>query len=313
VPFILIIFDQLAARATKMSKVNVLIAFVSMVVGACPANAEGPVGTAPHNPSPKYRLLWSDEFNNAGAPDPAKWDYERGFVRNEEFQWYQPENVRCNDGKLIIEARRERFENPRYDEGSRDWRVSRRFVEYTSASINTRGKHEWQYGRFEMRGRIDVRPGMWPAFWTLGTSRGWPACGEIDIMEYYQGTLLANAAWLGRGRRAQWDELRRPITQFPESWSKAFHIWRMDWDHDYIRLYVDNELLNEVDLANTINDDRQRNNPFREPHYILLNLAIGGRSGGDPTTTVFPGRLEVDYVRVYQKPDNQQQQVNDSK
>jgi len=284
-----------------MSRTCQLIAIVEVLLIASSTFAQA--STAEKKPPEvTYRLVWSDEFNNTGEPDPANWGYERGFVRNEEFQWYQPENARCVGGKLIIEARRERIENRRYDEGGRDWRVSRRFAEYTSASIHTRGKHEWQYGRFEMRGRIDVRSGMWPAFWTLGTSRRWPACGEIDIMEYYRGTLLANAAWLGRERRPQWDDTRLPITQFPKNWSNDFHVWRMDWDESFIRLYVDDDLLNEVDLANTVNEDWQRRNPFHQPHYILLNLAIGGTNGGDPSSTAFPARFEIDYVRVYQKP-----------
>src|SRR5688500_6469194 len=128
-----------------------------------------------------YQLAWSDEFNVDGAPDPRNWTFERGFVRNEELQWYQPTNARCEGGMLVIEARRERVENPRYDPDARDWKRQRAFAEYTSACLLTRGKHEWKYGRFELRGRIDTRPGLWPAWWTLGSARGWPGGGEIDI------------------------------------------------------------------------------------------------------------------------------------
>ena len=141
-----------------------------------------------------YKLVWSDEFNKHGRPDPNKWTYERGFVRNRELQWYQPENARCENGLLIIEGRRERKVNPRYRPDSRNQMERREYAEYTSASLTTRGLHSWQYGRFEMRGRIDTRDGLWPAFWTLGVEGPWPGCGEIDIMEYYRGMLLANAA-----------------------------------------------------------------------------------------------------------------------
>jgi beta-glucanase (GH16 family) len=145
---------------------------------------------------------------------------------------------------------------------------------------------------------------LWPAFWTLGSARGWPGCGEIDIMEYYSGQLLANAAWLGRRGRAQWDDVKVPVDKFGgERWAREFHVWRMDWDPRSIRLYHDGQLLNEVDLSMTINNDRQRTNPFHEPHYIIVNLAIGGTRGGDPTMTEFPTRFEVDYIRVYQVRD----------
>lgn len=249
-----------------------------------------------------FELVWNDEFESDGVPDPGRWTYERGFVRNEELQFYRPENAWCEGGLLIIEARRERVENPWFEAGARDWRRSRRFAEYTSACLITRGLHEWQYGRFEMRGRIDTRPGMWPAWWTLGTARRWPGGGEIDIMEYYRGLLLANVAWLGpQPGRAKWDDFKQPIDQFDDpDWSDQFHVWRMDWDARSIRLFLDDKLLNETDLAETINEDAEGANPFHEPHYMLLNLAVGS-SGGDPSQTEFPGRFEVDYVRVYQQ------------
>jgi beta-glucanase (GH16 family) len=250
-----------------------------------------------------YKLVWSDEFDEDGPPNPDNWSYERGFVRNEELQWYQPENARCKGGLLVIEGRRERLENPRYDPEARDWRRQREFAEYTSACLITRRKHEWLYGKFEMRGRIDTRSGLWPAWWMLGTARGWPGGGEIDIMEYYRGTLLANVAWQGRRRgRPRWDESRRPITEFgDDQWSDKFHVWRMEWDKSAIKLFVDDKLLNSTDLATTVNGDREAANPFHEPQYMLVNLAIGGTQGGDPSATKFPARFEVDYVRVYQK------------
>jgi beta-glucanase (GH16 family) len=250
-----------------------------------------------------YKLVWSDEFNKYGRPEPKNWTYEKGFVRNRELQWYQPDNARCENGLLIIEGRRERKANPRYRTNSRNTRERREYAEYTSASLTTKGLHKWQYGRFEMRGRIDTRSGLWPAFWTLGAEGRWPGCGEIDIMEYYRGMLLANAAW-GTERRwvPKWDDVRIPIQDFNEpGWQGKFHLWRMDWDADSIKLYVDNVLLNTIDLKETFNKDKEGRNPFRQPHYIILNLAIGGTNGGDPSKTKFPARFEVDYVRIYQK------------
>lgn len=251
----------------------------------------------------EYKLVWADEFNKDGPPDPCNWTYERGFVRNQELQWYQPENARCENGLLIIEGRRERKPNPRYNPESNDWKTNREFVEYTSTSMTTRRLHSWMYGRFEMRGRIDTRDGLWPAFWTLGVEGPWPSNGEIDIMEYYRGMLLANAAWATERRWVpKWDDTRKPITEFNDpNWSEKFHIWRMDWDPNNIRLYVDDLLLNSVDLKETFNKDREGKNPFRQPHYIILNLAIGGKAGGDPSNTKFPAKFEVDYVRIYQR------------
>ena len=250
-----------------------------------------------------YRLVWADEFTQNGPPDPGNWTFEEGFVRNQEEQWYQQENAYCANGLLVIEARRQRVRNPNHDPSARAWQRSRPVAEFTSACLLTKGLHQWTYGRFEMRARIDTRSGLWPAFWTLGSARPWPDSGEIDIMEFYRGQLLANACWgKGRGRGAVWDDFRKPIEEFGDpEWSSRFHVWRMDWTPDEIRLFVDESLLNTIDVKATFNRDEEKANPFREPHYILLNLAIGGTNGGDPSKTEFPARFEVDYVRVYQK------------
>ena len=268
-------------------------------------------GTAPQSkalsdPPPAYpgfALVWADEFDRDGEPDAKNWTYERGFVRNRELQWYRPDNARVAAGLLTIEARRERVPVPNFESGSSDWRRSREFAEYSSSSLTTQGLHSWRYGRFEMRGRIDTRPGLWPAFWTLGTTGPWPHGGEIDIMEYYRGVLLANVAW-GGAKPVQpiWADTRKPLESFNDpGWSAAFHVWRMDWDERAIVLSVDGLRLNEVELTRTVNQDGTGRNPFHQPQYLLLNLAIGGTAGGDPSTTTFPARFEIDFVRVYQR------------
>jgi beta-glucanase (GH16 family) len=252
-----------------------------------------------------YRLVWSDEFDRDGVPNPEDWTYEHGFVRNEELQWYGPQNAYCRGGRLVIEARREQVVNPRYDAESRRWNRRRAEAEYTSASVTTRKRKQWLYGRFVMRGRIDTRPGLWPAFWTLGTARGWPGCGEIDIMEYYDGKLLANACWLGRRGQPDWDATEKPLASFDDpDWSNEFHDWRMDWDRDYVRLYVNDQLLNEIDVEAAVNSGADDVRPFREPQYLILNLAVGGTRGGDPAATEFPARFEIDFVRVYQQTES---------
>jgi beta-glucanase (GH16 family) len=249
------------------------------------------------------RLVWADEFDRDGRPDPSNWTYETGFVRNMELQWYQPENAWCEGGLLIIEARRERLKNPDYRPGTKEWRSSREYADYSAASLMTKDRRSWRYGRFEMRGRIDTRPGIWPAFWTLGVEGEWPSGGEIDIMEYYRGMVLANVAWGTETRWVpEWDIVRKPLAEFGDpDWSAKFHVWRMDWDERAITLSVDGLVMNTTDLSTTKNRNADGRNPFHFPQYLLLSLAIGGSNGGDPSSTSFPARLEVDYVRVYQR------------
>ncbi|MGA2061564.1 MAG: glycoside hydrolase family 16 protein [Thermoguttaceae bacterium] len=286
-----------------------------------------------------YKLVWADEFNKDGPLDGKDWAYETGFVRNQELQWYQAENAICKDGFLVIEAKKERKPNPRYvapaataateeSEATGDrlrpgrrgagWQ-NRESIEYTSASVNTRGKHAWLYGRFEIRAKIDIRAGSWPAFWTLGTQGRWPANGEIDIMEYYRQTVLANVAWAGGtppAKRDTWNTKRMPLSSFPKNWAENFHTWRMDWDRNFIKLYLDDAEVNSQDLSKTINAPAQNafggspgqtpENPFHTPAYILLNQAIGGTQGGDTAATEFPVRFVVDYVRVWQIPSQRE-------
>lgn len=249
-----------------------------------------------------YKLVWADEFNTNGPVDPKSWQFEEGFKRNNEAQWYQPQNAVCQNGMLVISAQKAHQPNPGYIAGSKDWRASREYAEYTSASINTSGLHKWQYGRFVMRGRIPTDDGLWPAFWTLGVKGQWPSNGEIDIMEYYRNMLLANiACGTATAYKAKWYSVTTDIKTFGPDWSKQFHVWRMDWDEKAISLYVDDKLLNRVPLVDLVNRDAAAINPFKQPHYILLNLAIGGDNGGDPSKSRFPQQYEVDYVRVYQR------------
>ncbi|RYG22094.1 MAG: glycoside hydrolase family 16 protein [Chitinophagaceae bacterium] len=245
-----------------------------------------------------YQLVWADEFDKDGTPDIKNWTYEKGFVRNEELQWYQPENAFCKGGMLIIEARKEQRLNPVYVEGSKDWRKNRKNIEYTSASLISKGLQSWQYGRFEMRGKINISAGLWPAFWTLGERGGWPANGEIDIMEYYNGKILANIARMGENRKPKWFSTTKTVNA---AWAKQFHVWRMDWDSENISLFVDEELYLKVPLTELQNEGQPGFHPFKQKHYILFDLALGGLNGGDLGETKFPNRMEVDYVRVYQQ------------
>lgn len=272
-----------------------------ILLTACRAGRETPAPASDHEKE-GYRLVWADEFNHKGLPDSSKWSYEEGFARNEELQWYQPQNAFCEKGNLVIEARREEKPNPTFREGARGWRQKRPHIQYTSSCLITSGKASWQYGRFEMRARIDISKGIWPAWWTLGVAQEWPANGEIDIMEYYKGDLLANIACKGAGDKPEWYSNKFSTDSMGgNAWASRFHIWRMDWTETEIALYVDGHLLNKVATDALVNKNGTGFNPFRQPHYMLLDLAIGGINGGDPSSTSFPRRFEVDYVRVYQK------------
>jgi len=265
---------------------------------------------------PGMELVWSDEFNTDGKPNPAYWKYETGFVRNEELQWYQADNANVKDSLLVITGRRDTILNPNYVAGSSDWRKSRKYAYYSSSCIKTPNLVGYQFGRIEVRARIDTTMGAWPAIWTLGETGEWPSCGEVDIMEFYRvngiQTVLANVAW-GTATRweAHWNSIRTPLSHFlnkDPDWPKKFHIWRMDWNKDSINLYLDNELLNTTLLKNTINGITPPVNPFLQKHYFLLNLALGG-NGGDPSRSIFPITFEVDYIRVYQKIITQSDEV----
>ena len=197
-------------------------------------------------PAPPYRLVWEDDFNEEGPPNPENWTFEYGFVRNEELQWYQPENAFCEKGMLVIEARKEQIENPPFRPGHRSWRRNRPFADYSSACMTTKGKHQWKYGRFVIRAKIDARDGLWPAIWMLGSGRPWPGCGEIDIMEYYRGKILANACWLGREARPEWDSTSFPLERFGPGWADEFHVWQLDWNAEQLAISVDGRRLNQI-------------------------------------------------------------------
>ena len=241
-----------------------------------------------------WKLVWSDEFNYDGAPDSTVWNFEQGYIRNHEAQWYQKDNAVCRDGLLVIEGKK--TNDPQRP--------------YTSSSLTTMNKKEFKYGRFEVRAKIPVGGGAWPAIWLHGTGLQWPSCGEIDMMECYpvngEPNLLANACW-GTDKQLvpKWDMVKIPLSHFTEKdpeWKDKFHVWRMDWDEKEIKLYVDDELLNEVPLSDTVNGAFGRHiNPFTRQLYLILNLAMGGDAGGQIDDSMLPFVYEIDYVRVYQK------------
>jgi beta-glucanase (GH16 family) len=276
--------------------------FIAVLAGLCalglavamPAG-QTPAGTAAAAPAarPGWKLVWADEFDAPGLPDPGKWAYEEGFVRNHEAQFYtrgRPENARVEGGVLILEARKEKFPRPGGKAGET--------VEYTSASLTTRGKASWQYGRMEMRAKLPQGRGLWPAFWTLGDKRGWPAGGEIDIMEFVGHTpdrVHATLHWSGNGKHASSGgklTVERP-------WDD-FHIYAVEWTADRMDFTFDETKYFSYDVSKA---DDKGDNCFRQPHHLKLNLALGGSWGGKIDDTVLPQKYVIDYVRVYQRPE----------
>lgn len=239
---------------------------------------------------PGWKLVWSDEFDKSGEPDPAKWGYEKGMLRNNEKQFYMEnrrENARVEDGHLIIEALKEKR-----DRG-----------EFTSASLITRGKADWKYGRIEVRAKVPAARGTWPAIWMLPTDEGktpWPKCGEIDIMEHVgydsgviHGSLHSEAFNHVKGTQ-------RTGTLKVEDASSGFHNYTLEWTAERILVGIDGKNYATFDKKP---GDKVAEWPFDKPFYLILNLAVGGSWGAQKgiDEAAFPQRMEVDFVRVYQK------------
>jgi beta-glucanase (GH16 family) len=262
--------------------------------------------TAAPTPGPEWKLVWADEFDKPGLPDPAKWTYEQGWVRNNEAQYYtreRRENVRVENGMLVIEAIREKFPNPGYKPGADPKsRSGREFSDYTSGSISTKGLHNWRYGRLEARIKIPQGRGMWPAFWMLGNDRtkGWPACGEIDIMEYvgYEPDTIHGTIHCGKYNHVK--KTQKGKTVQVKAPYQDFHVYAVEWDARKIDIFVDDQKY--FSFANE--GTGQEAWPFDVAHYLILNVAVGGAWGGVKgiDESIFPQKMTVDYVRVYQKP-----------
>lgn len=254
----------------------------------------------------EWTLVWSDEFDGTGLPDPARWDYEVGFVRNHELQYYtqaRPENARLENGTLVIEGRREPFPNPRYNPAEKDpnrWQVSRAQADYTAASVITLGKEAWLYGRIEVRARLPQGRGVWPAIWMLGQNRtqvGWPACGEIDIMEFVGHTptkVHSTVHYRGADGKHKSNgsalTVSRPFDDF--------HVYAVEWSAEAMDFFFDQQRVHHFPLDQAGQGDE---NPFRKPHYLLLNLALGGSWGKEMDDRVLPQTFVIDYVRVYRQ------------
>lgn len=261
-------------------------------------------------------LVWHDEFNGIGGPNPNMWRFESGFVRNEEDQWYQSDNATMQNGELTILGRKEQVKNPNYQAGSGDWKKNREYANYTSSCIVVKDPYVFKYGTMIVRAKVPISQGAWPAIWSVGNWWEWPLNGEIDMLEFYKQKIHANVCWGGDWRwTGTWNSANKPITHFTDrdpAWADKYHIWRMDWDSKYIRIYLDGELMNETDLALTFNkgDNGAGEGGYQNPYSndyagfgqrMMLNLAIGGVNARPIDESAFPLEYKIDYIRIYQK------------
>jgi len=247
------------------------------------------------NSSQTYKLVWSDEFDT-DTIDTTQWSFmigdgsAYGLDRwgNNELQYYtkRDTNAFIEDGKLVIQALKENFEGEKY----------------TSTRMRTKGKGDWKFGKIEVRARLPKGQGIWPAIWMLPTEEiygTWPKSGEIDIMELVghephivHGTIHYGPDWPNNQYTGKTYELA------DGDFSSDFHIFMIEWEFNAIRFYVDENEFFTVTPAITL----PHNYPFNERFHLLLNVAVGGNWPGNPDgTTEFPQRMEIDYVRVYQK------------
>ncbi|MDP3642119.1 MAG: family 16 glycosylhydrolase [Bacteroidota bacterium] len=237
----------------------------------------------------KYVKVWGDEFNTPGLPDSTKWDYEMGKVRNDELQYYtfkRSENARIQDTVLIIEARKEAYKG----------------ASYTSASLISRYKGDWLYGKFEIRAKVPTGKGTWPAIWMMPTDDeygGWPKSGEIDIMEYVgmNPSNLYFTAHFGSDSGAGHKSSGNYTTAISQPYNKFITfslIWtptKMEWFADGVKYHT---------YTKTSDDPKVW--PFNKMFYFILNLAYGGSWGAQQgiDDAKLPHKFFIDYVRVYQ-------------
>lgn len=245
-----------------------------------------------HSQSKKWKLVWADEFNYSGLPDPKKWNYDVGGHGwgNNELQYYtekRKENSRVENGKLIIEARKEEYQDKKY----------------SSARLVTRGKGDWKYGKLEVRAKIPFGRGTWPAIWMLGSTEPlkWPDDGEIDIMEHVGWNPYFIHASVHTKKFNHVIGTQRTDTVIVENVFEQFHVYGVEWNAEFVRVSIDGIVYFHFKNDKTGYEAW----PFDNKMHLLLNIAVGGNWGGvkGVDETIWPKRMEIDYVRVYTQQD----------
>ncbi|MGG3562768.1 glycoside hydrolase family 16 protein [Neobacillus rhizosphaerae] len=243
-----------------------------------------------------WNLVWEERFTGEKI-DETNWNYTQGGwgFGNDELQYYtaREENARIENNLLILEAKQEKYEG----------------MNYTSAKLTTKGKATWKYGRFEIRAKLPEGQGIWPAIWMMPEDMelysGWPACGEIDIMEligHQPGTVYGTLHY-GMPHTYTGENYSLPGNK---KFSEDFHIFTLDWEPDEFRWYVDGVLYAKQNKWFSNHKETGSEHPgfapFDRPFYLQVNLAVGGKWPGNPDdSTCFPQKMEIDYIKVFQK------------
>lgn len=240
----------------------------------------------------EYELVWADEFDDASAaPNPANWNFETGGNGwgNRELQYYtnRSENVRVENGNLVIEARLENYVGNAY----------------TSGRITTKNKAKIKYGKIEARISLPSGQGTWPAFWMMPNDNvygGWPLSGEIDIMEHVGSNpdMISFAVHTYYKNGSRGNNWYNRIT--PGNVEGNFHVYGIEWFDDRILFFFDG--VKQVTLWRNLSED-YRGWPFDQDFFVILNLAVGGNMSGTVDNAIFnnPVKMEVDYVRMYRQ------------
>lgn len=273
----------------KTGSKNTLFATIGLLLLLAGCKID-PVQTLPNR---SWELVWSDDFDGAKgtAPDSTKWVYDLGTGPNNdgwgnsEFQVYtnKPENVSLDgDGKLVITA------------------IRNAGPSYTSARIKTKGLFEQKYGRFEARIKTPTGPGIWPAFWMLGSdidTNPWPQCGEIDIMEQRGQQSSTTIGSIHGPGYSGGNSISKSYGLINGRFDSDYYIYAVEWGADYIDFFANNFLYQRITPA-----DVKGEWVFDQPFYMLLNVAVGGNFVGFPVDgTPFPQSMSIDYVRVYKQ------------
>jgi beta-glucanase (GH16 family) len=243
-----------------------------------------------------WNLVWSDEFEGSGMPDESKWSYEVGdgcpqlcgFGNNEKQNYTQArrQNVRVEDGKLIIQAHKENWENS----------------EFTSAKLVSKPSGSWKYGKIEVKAKLPKGRGVWPAIWMMPTNKAygsWPKSGEIDIMEHvgYMKDSIYGTVHTEAFNHVQGTQKGGQI--FKDKLSEQYHVYGIEWEENKIDFLVDDVPYFTFEKT----ADRSAEWPFYQEFYLILNVAVGGNWGGKHgiDLEIWPQKMEIEYVRIFQK------------